>query len=283
MVAPDALIEEVEPQSERRPARGATKSGLAPHGPDRALRPSAMAADANATSEVHLSLLWRELGRGVSQVVDAFFSEERCYLILALKGEPEPLEARRLQILEAVLSGLRQKNIAMDMKLAPSTVALNSRLALESLGVPDKPSRAHPLLMLAARAATVPVSASAKCSILVTDDNRELRVIGMPRPDAVLSKQLPTAESSVIRCLVEGLCYREIGRRRGTSQRTIANQISAVFRRLRVSGRNELVQRLFVDGLMTPPRKPPSDAQAQVPPRLAVSRVARLAKPRRSA
>ena len=70
MVAPDALIEEVEPQSERRPARGATKPGLAPHGPDRALRPSAMAADANATSEVHLSLLWRELGRGVSQVVD---------------------------------------------------------------------------------------------------------------------------------------------------------------------------------------------------------------------
>ena len=45
--------------------------------------------------------------------------------------------------------------------------------------------------------------------------------------------------------LVEGLCYDEIARRRGTSTRTIANQISAVFRRMRVSGRNDLVQRLF--------------------------------------
>lgn len=281
MVAPDSLIEEAEPPSQRRPSPGAVLRKSSTRGPDLALRPSVVAADANATTEIHLSLLWRELARGVSQVVDGFFSDERCYLVLAMKSEPEPLEGRRLQILEAVLSGLRQKSIAIDMQLAPSTVALNSRLALESLGVSGKPSRAHPLLMLAARAATEPASASAKCSVLLTDDNRELRVIGMARPDTAVSRKLPTAESSVIRCLVEGLCYSEIARRRGTSQRTIANQISAVFRRLQVSGRNELVQRLFVDGAMAVTRKPPSEAQ--VPPRLAVSRVARLGKPRRSA
>src|SRR6185369_1243288 len=119
------------------------------------LRLSAMAVDATATTEISLALLWRELSRGVSRVVDGFFSDERCYLVLSIKtnGAPTPIEGRRLEILEAVLSGLRQKNIAMELNLAPSTVALNSRLALESLGLPGKPSRAHPLLMLAARAA----------------------------------------------------------------------------------------------------------------------------------
>mgnify|MGYP001554949261 CR=1 FL=1 len=52
---------------------------------------------------------------------------------------------------------------------------------------------------------------------------------------------------AVIRALIEGCSYREIAVLRQTSTRTIANQISAVFRRLRVSGRNELVQRLFRD------------------------------------
>jgi DNA-binding CsgD family transcriptional regulator len=58
---------------------------------------------------------------------------------------------------------------------------------------------------------------------------------------------LPAAELAVIRQLVEGHSYAEIAAERGTSTRTIANQITAVFRRLRVSGRNELVQRLFLD------------------------------------
>jgi hypothetical protein len=128
MIATESLIEEAEPQSERRPARGSANRSSLSRGPDHALRPCAVAADANATSEIHLSLLWRELARGVSQVVDGFFSDERCYLVLAMKREPlVAIESRRLAILEAVLSGLRQKNIAIDMKLAPSTVALNSR------------------------------------------------------------------------------------------------------------------------------------------------------------
>jgi len=215
-----------------------------------ALRLSAIAADQSATSEMHLSVLWRDLARGVSQIVDGFFTDERCYLVLAASGGTRaPVDARRLEILAAVLKGFRQKNIAMDLALAPSTVALNSRLALEGLGVDAKPSRAHPLLMLAASAISEPTSTAAKSCILITDDNRELRVISLARPDTTLSKLLPSAELAVIRSLVEGLSYQEIARQRGTSTRTIANQISAVFRRLQVSGRNELVQRLFFEDI----------------------------------
>jgi len=206
-----------------------------------------MAADASATTQVSMAALWRELARGTSRIVDSFFSTERCYLVLSLNTDATamPIEGRRLDIVEAVLGGLRQKNIAIDSGLAPSTVALNSRLALESLGITCKPSRAHPLLMLAARAAHAEALIRADYSTFVAHDDRELRVIAVDRPDQCLTTVLPPAELAVIRSLIEGLSYQEIAKLRGTSTRTIANQITAVFRRLRVSGRNDLVQRLF--------------------------------------
>jgi DNA-binding NarL/FixJ family response regulator len=61
----------------------------------------------------------------------------------------------------------------------------------------------------------------------------------------------------VIRELVEGRSYEEIAARRGTSQRTIANQIVAVFRRKAVSGRNDLVHRLFEESPLQTPTVPP--------------------------
>lgn len=238
------------PQAAERPGLESVIRELTPRKANHTLRRAAIAADASTTTDIHLALLWRELSRGVSAVFDGFFTDERCYLVLALQEKPAPIEGRRLQILELVLGGSRQKNIAIDLDLAPSTVALNSRLALASMGLPDKPSRAHPLLMLAARASGVQspqLPNSARCSVIRAEDGRELRVVAMQRPDFGLAQLLPGAELAVIRSLVEGLCYREIARQRGTSPRTIANQISAVFRRLRVSGRNELVQRLFIE------------------------------------
>jgi DNA-binding CsgD family transcriptional regulator len=230
------------------------------------LRAAAIAADQDASSNINLSLLWRELARGTSRIEDGFFSGERCYLIVSLKtSDAVPIEGRRLEILETVLGGSRQKNIAIDLRLAPSTIALNSRLALLSLGVTCKPSRAHPLLMLAARAVSEPTLALARSSMLVTRDQRELRVVGIPRPDQCLQQVLPPAELAVIRLLVEGLSYREIAQVRGTAMRTVANQITAVFRRLNVSGRNELVQRLFFEGGSSKP-PPRANAETLAPP-----------------
>jgi DNA-binding NarL/FixJ family response regulator len=144
-------------------------------------------------------------------------------------------------------------------------VALNSKLGLENLGVAGKPSRVHPLLMLAARAASGPSVAVASCASFAIAD-RPLRVVGSRRPDAHLAGLLPAAELAVIRRLVEGSSYAEIAAARGTATRTIANQITAVFRRLRVSGRNELLHRLLVDeGLIRFPKpisEPPPPASA---------------------
>jgi DNA-binding NarL/FixJ family response regulator len=233
------------------------------------LRGLAVATDSLATREIHLAGVWRDLVRGRCRVVEDFFSETRCLLVLAPTRGKDPIEGRRLDILEAVLCGQRQKNIALDLDLAASTVALNARLALESLGVSGKPSRMHPLLMLAARAACESMHLVARYSAVATAD-AELSIVSLPRPDRVLDRTLPSAELAVIRALIEGSSYEEIAAARRTSTRTVANQISAVFRRLHVSGRNELVQRLcFADehlGRFEPERRtlppPPADDEA---------------------
>jgi DNA-binding NarL/FixJ family response regulator len=248
------------------------------------LRAAAIAADQEASSNINLSLLWRDLARGTSRIEDGFFSDERCYLIVSLKtSNALPIEGRRLEILEAVLGGSRQKNIAIDLCLAPSTIALNSRLALESLGVTSKPSRAHPLLMLAARAVSEPTLTLARCSTFVTRDDRELRVISIPRPDCSLQQLLPPAELAVIRLLVEGHSYVEIAKLRGTATRTIANQITAVFRRLRVSGRNELVQWLFCNEAWSRPLVRANAETLAPPDTVRATPAAALLEARRSA
>lgn len=212
------------------------------------LRELSITADAAAQIDVNLALFWRELMSGLCVVVDGFFTDERCYLVLSpTLGPPKrPIEGRRREILEAVLCGDGQKNIAMDRGLAASTIALNARLGLESIGLTCKPSRVHPLLMLAARASREQNGSLAATLSFVQRGAEQLRIVAMPRPDRRLTPTLPPAERAVVRALVEGQCYAEIGEQRGTSTRTIANQITAVFRRMRVSGRNELLQRLFI-------------------------------------
>lgn len=211
------------------------------------LKQQAEAADAAATEELELALLWKQLRGGHCHVVHASFNEQRCLVVLAPGGDSVSMPARSkwLGILESVLCGNDQKTVAIDLALAPSTVALNARLGLESLGVHTKASRVHPLLMLAAKAARDNDATMTGQLSTISTQRGSLTVVSIPRPDRLLQGRLPPAELSVIANLVEGATYREIAFMRGTSPRTIANQITAVFRRLRVSGRNELVHCLF--------------------------------------
>ncbi len=70
----------------------------------------------------------------------------------------------------------------------------------------------------------------------------KLLVVSLPTArldDAGLS----AAERAVARDAARGLSNQEIARRRGRSQRTIANQLASVFRKLGVSSRAELTAR----------------------------------------
>jgi DNA-binding NarL/FixJ family response regulator len=204
-----------------------------------------MALDREPNASLNLGILWRELALGLCRVRDAFCSESSCYLVTApVENAARPLDSTRLLVLEAILAGNAQKTIAIDLEVAPSTVAAYARAALRHFGFEHRPSQVQPLLMLVAKAARgVDSSCHGRVSFL-EHQNETFRVIAAPRPDLELP-DVPPAELSVLRCLVEGMPYAEIARRRGTSTRTIANQLSAAFRRHGVSGRCELILRLF--------------------------------------
>ncbi len=57
---------------------------------------------------------------------------------------------------------------------------------------------------------------------------------------------LTRAEGEVVALAADGLSNHEIARRRGTSSRTVANQLAAVFQKLGVSSRSELYALLSI-------------------------------------
>ena len=64
---------------------------------------------------------------------------------------------------------------------------------------------------------------------------------------AGIPSSLTSSEREVVALLVAGLSTQEIAERRQRSYRTIANQLAAVYRKLRVAGRTELVARLGLE------------------------------------
>jgi DNA-binding CsgD family transcriptional regulator len=75
-----------------------------------------------------------------------------------------------------------------------------------------------------------------------------------------LVQKLPPAEYSVLCGIVEGSSYVEVAEARGTSARTVANQVASIFHRLGVSGRGELISFLVTGSSFreddTPARSP---------------------------
>jgi DNA-binding NarL/FixJ family response regulator len=71
-------------------------------------------------------------------------------------------------------------------------------------------------------------------------EGKDLFVLSLPSPAAGLPDVLTSAERHVAGLVLDGLSNRTIAQVRGTSVRTVANQIASVFRKLNVTGRTEL-------------------------------------------
>jgi DNA-binding CsgD family transcriptional regulator len=75
-----------------------------------------------------------------------------------------------------------------------------------------------------------------------------LIVFRVPLKRIALHESLSDAEREVAVLALAGLSNSEIGRRRGTSGRTVANQMATIFRKLGVSSRTELALNVVVKG-----------------------------------
>jgi DNA-binding CsgD family transcriptional regulator len=198
-----------------------------------------------AVELMSLSELWFALTTGKLTIVSSGCSERECFLKLCRLPEHARffLAPRHRSILLRVLAGESQKSLAIELELAFSTIAVTGSHSLAAMGAPVSVSRAPLLLALAAHAATgVPLppallTRTADCA------GDEFLLIAQ-RPDRELAPSLSAAERDVLRALIEGRTHAEIAARRRRSKRTVANQLSSIFRKLRVRGRAELVGKL---------------------------------------
>lgn len=79
--------------------------------------------------------------------------------------------------------------------------------------------------------------------LTMLDADSDVWVISMPA-EGQTSTELTAAEQAVVQALISGASTKEIAESRGTAARTVANQIRAIFIKLGVTSRTELLVEL---------------------------------------
>jgi DNA-binding NarL/FixJ family response regulator len=182
-----------------------------------------------ATSNKHA--LWDALLAGQWSLLDAFTAGGVRYVVArrnsADDAAPRALGERERAVLELVLAGRSGKWIALDLHVSESTVARALRTALRRVGVVDTVALAgiKGALFETIEDPTTGIDlAIARLSVVAT---------GVPA--------LSDAERGVMTGILDGKRVAAIAHERGTSPRTVANQISSIYKKLGVSSRREIL------------------------------------------
>jgi len=135
------------------------------------------------------------------------------------------LTAAERRVLGRALEGCANKAIAIDLRLAGSTIAGYLAAAARKLGVGSR------------------VELIATCR---RDATRAPPHVGAPEELTAASiARLTPAENDVVQGLLSGRSNAEIAARRRRSPRTVANQIASIYRKLGVASRFDLAARAF--------------------------------------
>jgi DNA-binding NarL/FixJ family response regulator len=204
-----------------------------------ATRPSGVSVD--------ISQLWPDLVGGKKVILQCSSMEFPGLLTLtdvAPEARTGTVSGRTLEIVERVLLGDAHKVIASDHDLSCSTITATATAVLQRVGLSRVGSRA-PLIL---------------CSLVFAHQNggvqglsravRAVRVanltfVMLERPDRLLTDKVSPAEVDILQMRAEGMTHAQIAARRKTSKRTIANQLASAWRKLGISGRNELIRYLL--------------------------------------
>lgn len=196
---------------------------------------------------VRLSDLWTGLSSGSVSIIASYCDESHCYVAVQQsqrRRRRSCLSPRNLRMLERVLAGASQKAVALDMGLAPSTVAVTVSRCVHAMGLECRLASVPLLMIMALHAARNETHSPVANMCTLEHEGRSYRVIWATRPDANLLDLLSRGESAVARLMVEGKTYAEIAAMRHRSVRTIANQLAKTYDKLGVSGRVHLVHQL---------------------------------------
>jgi DNA-binding CsgD family transcriptional regulator len=190
-----------------------------------------------------LAGIWTGFAQGRLRFHSACWDSHTVTMVAQLLEAPgSSTPSTTLLLMERVLLGCAQKEIAIDLGVSGATVNATLKNCLTRWGI-DSLRRLPALLVAAARAFRTcqgPMFAG-----WTPTDERGLVRYTIPRPDTVLSGLLTRAEYDVARLCIEGLTYAEVARTRCVSSRTVANQLAGIRNKLGVAGRLGLLRLCF--------------------------------------
>jgi DNA-binding NarL/FixJ family response regulator len=186
--------------------------------------------------------LWQALVAGRWSLVDRFESDGRRY-VLARRNPPGARDPRGLSPHERaavhyLALGHSNKEVAYALGLAEGTIAALAARVYRKLGVRSRPELVERIFGPSPAAREVQ-----NAQVKVADE--ELRVVSWDATTAAGDdSSLTTAELEIARAVARGMSNAEIAAARSTSARTVANQLAAIYRKLKVGSRVELARKL---------------------------------------
>jgi DNA-binding CsgD family transcriptional regulator len=194
---------------------------------------------------VDLAEIWRRLVNGTYVFRTALCSDTRCFATFDAREDQPPIRPKRVhvQMLEQILNGNSQKQIALQRGCAVSSVCGSASACLKTFGWQQRPSRMPVLFVMAYHAFRQYGGEQVRLGP-IEGAGPQRWVVSAARPDNSLEELLAPAELGVARLVVEGRSHAEIAALRRTSLRTVANQLASVFEKLEVSGRMQFLAKI---------------------------------------
>jgi len=199
----------------------------------------------NGERTVPLVDIWASISEGRLELIDHFVTREASHAVFKQRSRAEAhghgLSTGQAHILSRLVSGERQKSTALELGISAAAVTLRAQRCLRRLGLDCRPASLPLFLAVAALARTIAAPHALTTTVEQDPAIPEVTRCRLARVDRVLPKVLSCAEQAVTRLLVEGRPPTIIAAHRRTSPRTVSNQLSSIFAKLRVSGRLDLI------------------------------------------
>jgi DNA-binding CsgD family transcriptional regulator len=215
----------------------------------------------------HLASLWHDLCHGSVFVRETHCTAGRCFAVLERRAQQSHPRAHQLRSLERVLLGESQKVVASELEVSAATIAGYCMTVLGGMVTGHLVSRAPIVLVMAVFASQGFAVEPARCETELHDG---CSVISVAVPGETFRDRLSTGEWEIARLSIEGLSHSAMALVRGTSIRTVANQLASAFIKLGVSGRAELrakaVRELGQYRATMPPRLAPAQLDETLSP-----------------
>jgi DNA-binding NarL/FixJ family response regulator len=195
--------------------------------------------------KIDLAALWRGLRGGELYLVSSHCESGSCFATIEQRRRAVMPMAIAMDVLERVLGGEAQKVLAYELERAVATIAGYCAQGLRAISYEHNCARAPILIVMAAMAARGARVPHAKLERVLDDGSW---VVSVAMPGGQLAQRLSPGEWEVARAAIEGKSHAEIASARGTSRRTIANQLASVFGKTGVYGCPALRARAAIAG-----------------------------------